>query len=209
LKPNRTSTFITSGYQNNNFTPVHTAPLNKTSLSDEALVQKYRASGDASCVQALFERYAHLVFGVCMKYLKNREESKDMVQRIFEKLLNDLSRHEIEKFRPWLFVLSKNACLMELRKWKTSHEKDTDFEQLNRADEPDEEVFMEKEADLHRLEEAMKKLNENQAVCVRLFYLENMSYEQVCAQTGYSMNEVKSHIQNGKRNLKNIMAQHK
>lgn len=178
-----------------------------TSLSDEALVEKYRALRDGSCMQALFQRYSHLVFGVCLKYLKNREESKDMVQRIFEKLLEDLPRHQVEKFKPWLFVLAKNACLMELRKRSRSAGKDVDVDSIHLADENDESLVMEKEAGLHRLEEAIKKLNENQAVCVRLFYLESYSYEDVSAKTGFTLNEVKSHIQNGKRNLRNLLAQ--
>lgn len=174
--------------------------------SDEELVRKYRSSRDGQSMRTLFERYAHLVFGVCMKYLKNREESKDMVQRIFEKLMREMHKHEIDKFRPWLFVLSKNACLMELRKKKWNSETEPDELQAG-ADEENWHLIMEKEESLHRLEEAMQQLNDKQAVCLRMFYMEGHSYEAVSQLTGFSLKEVKSHIQNGKRNLKNLIEQ--
>ena len=83
----------------------------------------YRNSGNAAYIGELFQRYTHLVFGVCMKYFKNVDESKDGVMDVFEKILTELKRHEVENFKPWLYFVAKNHCLMKLRKETALHVK--------------------------------------------------------------------------------------
>ncbi len=90
------------------------------SVSDQDLVEKYRASGDLEVLGVLYDRYIHLVYGVSLKYLKDREESKDAVMGIFEKLIADLKKHQVGNFKSWLHVMTKNFCLMKLRSSKYS-----------------------------------------------------------------------------------------
>jgi RNA polymerase sigma-70 factor (ECF subfamily) len=66
----------------------------------------------------------------------------------------------------------------------------------------------EKERMLKALENGVQLLNDHQRKCIELFYLKEKSYQEVAEQTGFSLNEVKSHIQNGKRNLKNYLSSH-
>jgi RNA polymerase sigma factor (sigma-70 family) len=179
---------------------------NTMTLSDGELIQKYKDSEDGYYVGELFKRYTHLVFGVCMKYLKDEEDSKDAVMQVFEKLMDDLKKHEISNFKSWLHSVAKNLCLMKLR--KTNREVPLEPVMENSASfvESGEELHLnEKEKQLLHLEEALNCLNDSQRVCVRLFYLEEKSYSQVAEITGFSVNEVKSHLQNGRRNLKNYM----
>lgn len=175
--------------------------------TDNELVSRYRLSHNSDYVGELFQRYTHLVFGVCMKYLQNDEHSKDAVMEIFEKLLIDLKKHDVDNFKSWLYSVAKNHCLMKLRKDKAH---------ANHVDEfgKDSLALMENEELLHHtngaeqelldksLYEGIEQLKEEQKVCVELFYLQRKSYEQVAEITGYSMMQVKSYIQNGKRNLK-------
>lgn len=176
-------------------------------MTDEEVVNAYRLSSDQQLVGELFERYSHLVFGVCLKYLKNRDESKDMVITIFEKLMNDLKNFNVQNFRPWLHTVTRNHCLMFLRKVnRPGTEKD--IETLSYKLKESEEELKEKnenEIQLTQLEESIKELNEEQRICITLFYLESKSYQEVSAITGWDMNKVKSYIQNGKRNLKNLI----
>jgi RNA polymerase sigma factor (sigma-70 family) len=176
-------------------------------LTDHELILKYRLTSDPEIIAELFQRYTHLVYGVCLKYLDDKDESKDAVMEIFEGLLEDILRHEIHNFKSWLHSVTRNHCLMKLRKTKPIR---MDMEAL---DENNDEVFVEFPLDLHledELEEhtlkemgsAMVTLKEPQRRCLELVYLEDKSYVEVCEITGYSMNEVKSHVQNGKRNLK-------
>lgn len=176
-------------------------------MTDEEVVEQYRLSSDQQLVGILFERYSHLVLGVCLKYLKNKDESKDMVIIIFEKLITDLKNFKVEKFRPWLHTVTRNQCLMLLRKInRPGTEKDIETLEYHLQDNNEEEVVKEKEVKINNLEEAIKELNEEQRICITLFYLEDKSYQQIEVSTGYEMNKIKSYIQNGKRNLKILLA---
>ena len=154
----------------------------------------------------LYERYVHLIFGVCLKYLRNEEESKDMSMLIFEKLAVAAKSQEIRNFKSWLHVLTKNECLMLLRSRKYKQEKAS----ASLADEEDMELALSLhpveedslEQNLQELELAIEELPPEQQTCIRLFYLEQKCYKEIAALTGYELNKVKSYIQNGKRNLR-------
>ncbi|MBI3520496.1 MAG: sigma-70 family RNA polymerase sigma factor [Bacteroidetes bacterium] len=176
-------------------------------FSDNELITEYKNSQNNVLVGVLYKRYAHLVLGLSLKYLKDEDEAKDAVMQIFEKLLSDLLKHNIDYFKSWLYTMSKNHCLMIIRSKQSRLKKEIDL-QIH-ADS-----FMETETDLHLnktgekekqytlLEKAINELNEDQKRCIELFYLKEKSYNEIVEITGYSMNEVKSFIQNGKRNLK-------
>lgn len=172
---------------------------------DSELISVFRETGDAALVGVLFSRYASLIYGVCLKYLKDREESKDASMQLFEKLLVALREHEIVHFRSWLYVTTRNHCLMQLRATRNRH-----FVEIS-------DEFMENETLLHlgndvefdanvgKLKRCMERLDDSQKRCVQLFFIEQKCYKDICGLTRYAYNEVKSHIQNGKRNLKICM----
>ena len=149
----------------------------------------------------------HLVYGVCMKYFRDEDDSKDAVMQIFEKLLLDLKKHEVQNFKGWLHTVAKNYCLMQLRK-KNPETPLTDnlIVENEIVLHRDEEQHLEERLTL--MEEAIAQLNEQQKICVELFYLKEKCYKEISELTGYTMNDVKSFIQNGKRNLKIYMEQH-
>ncbi|MFN6039054.1 MAG: RNA polymerase sigma factor [Bacteroidota bacterium] len=76
-------------------------------LSDSDLIAEFNKTENQLYFAAIYQRYSYLVFGLSMKYLKNEEESQDMVIQVFTKLLTDLKKHEIGYFRGWLFTLYK------------------------------------------------------------------------------------------------------
>lgn len=179
-------------------------------LSDSELVNQFRSNSDSMLVGELFRRYRHLVFGVCMKYLADEDESQDVQMQVFEKLLRDLGRHEVTQFKGWLYAVAKNECLMYLRskKSKRLHEQQlqkdlTEFVETESFLHP--EGITDTEHRLRHMENTLQQLNAQQRQCLELFYLHQKSYQQVAEATGYPLNEVKSHIQNGKRNLKITM----
>lgn len=184
---------------------------NIKSFSDEELLIAYKKSNDNKLFGELFERYTHLVFGVCMKYLKNEDNSKDAVMQIFEKLIEDLKTQDILNFKSWIYSVAKNHCLMKLRKEKTvEKEKNLFFNNLRVEVMESADVMHQYEKEglnekIPELNKAIKFLNEEQRNCIELLYLQNKSYKEVSQITGYSMKKVKSYIQNGKRNLKNYL----
>lgn len=182
-------------------------PEKYNEYSDNELITEYKNTRNNVFVGILYKRYAHLVLGLSLKYLKDKDEAQDAVMQIFEKLLSDLLKHHIEYFKSWLYTFSKNHCLMMLRS-KQSRQNKADEMELH-AD-----LFMETSDNLHlnaggekeeqyvALENAILNLSKEQKICVELFYLKQKSYQEITEITGYSLNEVKSYIQNGKRNLK-------
>ncbi len=169
-------------------------------LSDEELVHRYASRDEELAFAALFQRYSHLVYGVCLKYLKNVEAAKDASQQIFIKLLEDLKSHDVMFFKSWLYTVARNHCLMELRKSKPELEKEFSEEIVEFEDDWHQKV--KRDEFLTQLEAAVQELNKKQRVCIRHFYIDKMSYAEVARQTTYDIKEVKSAIQNGKRNLK-------
>lgn len=178
--------------------------------NDLELVAQYKQTNDNTFVGILFQRYTHLIFGVCLKYLKDEDEAQDASMQIFEKLLVDLKKHEVQQFKAWLHMVCKNYCLMQLRSGATKlkHAKEM-HKDLSAVMESDYELHLTientKEIQLTHMEECIKGLNEEQRLCVELFYLKEKSYQEVSETTNLTMNNVKSYIQNGKRNLKNCI----
>ncbi len=186
--------------------------------TDKKLVNAYKKSGNREYIGQLFKHYTHLVYGVCLKYLEDEDKSKDAVMDIFEKLIEDLRKHDIAHFKSWLYQVSKNHCLMQLRREKNQgsihYEMDEknarlfmeSFIDLHHNNEEEEE---EKAALVNKLNRAMCVLKDEQRTCIELMYLKDKSYKEIAETTGYKMKQVKSFIQNGKRNLKQIMNNNK
>lgn len=169
------------------------------------MLEKYRSTQDTAVLGVLYERYMHLVYGACLKYLKDAETSKDAVMNIFEELVVKLKTHRVDNFRSWLFVVSKNHCLMHLR--REGKIKTTEIPEAVMQSEDDAHLngVMEKEKHLVALEECLDKLPAEQQRMVRMFYLENRCYNDIADSTGMEWNRIRSHIQNGRRNLKICM----
>jgi len=186
--------------------------------SDEELLAKYRREGDIEILGQLYEKYMHLVYGVCLKYLEEREWAKDEVMNIFTKLVTAVPQQEIGNFKTWLYVVTKNHCLMLLRSRKSevAHAEammnDPVFFMENSSgmhpmgkDEGIDSDDLSGEDGMKRLEECIERLREEQRNCIRLFFYEGCSYRQISEKLGVDETKVKSYIQNGKRNLKICM----
>lgn len=181
--------------------------------SDENLVINYQNTKNNLVVGELFKRHSLMCYTVCIKYLKNDDAAHDATMNIFEKLFNDLQKHQINNFKSWLHTVCKNHCLILLRKPKVlisideSEEENSHlFMQLSNVLNHDDNKH-EKEEKLQVLEQCIFELKDKQRECIELFFLKQKSYQEISKQTGYTENEVKSYIQNGKRNLKILLEQ--
>lgn len=176
-------------------------------LTDSELVSRFRSTEDLTLVSELFGRYTSMIYGVCLKYLRDRDDAKDAAMQLFEKLPSALKNHEIANFKSWLYVTARNHCLMQIRskKGKKTEEISDQVVETDFLLHQEQESGL--ETDLARLEKCIRTLTEDQQRCVRLFFLEEKSYKEITTITGYDLNQVKSYIQNGKRNLKICMEQ--
>ena len=177
-----------------------------TTETDKELVAAFKQSGDTNYLSILYQRYMDLVYGVCLKYFKDVEKSKDAVMDIYEELNTKLRQHEVDNFKGWLHVVARNHCLMQLRSprnMKTTEFK-ADFMQSAENTHLNGEV-LEKEKSFIKLEQCLDTLTEEQKQSVQLFYLDKKCYNEIAEITGYDWNKVRSYIQNGRRNLKLCM----
>ena len=171
---------------------------------DKELIEKYKASGSLDILGELYQRYMDLVYGVCLKYLKEPEDAKDCVLNIFEELVTKLKKHDVDNFKGWLYQLAKNHCLMRLRKQKpVTVNIDVSFMQSEENIHLDGEL--EKEENFKQMQYCLGQLNDEQRRVIELFYLKNKCYKEISEITAIEINKVRSFIQNGRRNLKICM----
>ena len=175
------------------------------SLTDEALLNEFKKGNDQQTLAQLYLRYTDLVYGVCMKYLKDAEAAKDAVMNIYQELLTKLQTHAVENFKSWLYVVAKNHCLMQLRKDKKMVTVEFTPAVMQSEDFSHLDNVLDKENELKKLEYCIEHLPDEQKQSIQLFYLDNKCYNEIVEQTGYEWNTVRSLIQNGRRNLKICM----
>jgi len=172
-------------------------------ITDQELLQKYHADHNSEWLGILLQRYTLLLLGVCMKYLKNEDEAKDSVQQIFLKVIQELQKYKVEYFKSWMYMVAKNHCLMKLRNRPDKIPAELTEKLMAAPDEEtDWQTLLQTDYTLDLLEAALKELTPGQQQCVTLFYLQKKSYQEISDTTGFTMLQVKSYIQNGKRNLK-------
>jgi RNA polymerase sigma-70 factor (ECF subfamily) len=175
-------------------------------VSDQQLLENFYTDHNTEWLGILLPRYTLLLLGVCMKYLKNEEEAKDCVQQIFLKVITELQKYRVDYFKSWLYMVAKNHCLMKIRdkqgktpvelseKYLTATEEKPDLQNLRQNDET-----------LALMSEALHELSKEQQQCVTLFYFQKKSYQEISDETGFTLMQVKSYIQNGKRNLRLLL----
>lgn len=174
-------------------------------INDSELLQRFYDDHNNEWLGILLQRYTLLLLGVCMKYLKDEEHARDAVQQVFEKVIIELQKYKVEYFKSWLYMIAKNHCLMQLRN-KGRYVSELN-ENIVEKEMPDKNTFIQKDQQLDDIAAALQQLNKEQQQCVTLFYLQKKSYHEIVSITGYTLMQVKSHLQNGKRNLKILVEQ--
>ena len=177
-------------------------------ITDQELLEKFYTDRNNEWLGILLQRYTLLLLGVSMKYLKNEEEAKDSVQQIFLKVIQELQKYKVVYFKSWLYMVAKNHCLMKLRERTGKITAQINDKLTSQPEEePDRQKIVHNDHTLDLMESALKELNPEQQQCVTLFYLQKKSYQEISESTGYNLLQVKSYIQNGKRNLKILIEQ--
>lgn len=179
--------------------------ISQNTLTDKELVVLYKESGDMAVLGELYQRYMDLVYGVCLKYFKEPEAAKDSVIQVFEELVGKLKKHDVDNFKGWLHMVAKNHCLMQLRTPKNLKTVEFRTELVQTEENVHLNGVLEKEENFQKLEYCLGTLTVEQREAIRLFYLEGKCYNEIVEITGQEWNQVRSFIQNGRRNLKICM----
>jgi RNA polymerase sigma-70 factor (ECF subfamily) len=143
--------------------------ISSHSLTDAELILLYKQSGDLGVLSQLYQGYMDLVYGVCLKYFKESERSKDAVMQIFEELIVKLKKHEVENFKSWLYQLAKNHCLMQLRTPRNLKTVEVSESLVQNEETTHLNGVMEKEENFQRLEYCLTTLSEDQRKAIQLF----------------------------------------
>ncbi|HMT95553.1 MAG TPA: sigma-70 family RNA polymerase sigma factor [Ferruginibacter sp.] len=179
--------------------------LSHSRETDEQLLAAYKSTADMALLSELFQRYMELIYGVCLKYLEDREPAKDAVLDIFEELVIKLQKHEVINFKAWVYQLAKNHCLMKLRAGRKFTKISSEPELMQNEELLHLDNGNNREEQFKHLELCLQQLQDEQKIAIELFYLQKKCYNEIVEQTGMEWNKVRSHIQNGRRNLKICM----
>ena len=179
--------------------------ISTTSLSDAELLLLYKKTGELQVLSELYQRYMELVYGVSLKYLKDPESARDTVMQVFEELIPKLKKHDVENFKSWLHQVVKNHCLMQLRTPRNLRTVEINPDLVQSEENVHLNGVLEKEENFARLDYCLNTLSDDQRKIIQLFYLEGKCYNEIVEQTGIEWNQVRSLIQNGRRNLKKCM----
>lgn len=169
--------------------------------SDEELIVHYQQSGDNQWLGLLLERHTLLLLGIAMKYLKDKAQAQDAVQQVFIKTITNFPKEPVQNFKGWLYILMRNHCFGVLRN-ANFHASDEVLIHLESPESKSHEEWMSDELMRQQMHQAIESLNAEQQICIRLFYIEERSYKEIMERTQFSFEQVKSYVQNGKRNLK-------
>lgn len=181
----------------------------KEYTSDEELLKDYKKSGNKELFADLFKKHVTIVYGTCLFYLQDKDEAQDATMQLFEKLMTETINRDINNFKGWLSFVVRNHCISIIRKNKSlsKHIKSYyEFEYETPVYDEEEKInSVNDEFMLEHMKDCLPKLKDNQRICIELFYLKNKSYQSIADETSFSLNEIKSYIQNGKRNLKLLL----
>lgn len=172
-------------------------------FTDIELLKNFK-SHENEILEEIYKRYSHLVYGVCLKYLDSKDESLDTVVEIFELLIDKIPKHTIYNFKSWLYSVTKNHCLMKLRKLKREQEALAEHYIINQNSN-DLESFELEMLYSEKVENALEQLSNEQRICIELFYYQNKSYTEIFEETGFEIKSVKSYLQNGRIKLKKLI----
>lgn len=173
--------------------------------TDAELVLRFKESGDLKILGELYQRHMEMLYGVCLKYMKDPETARDSVMQLFEQLIQKLKKHDVENFKNWIYQVAKNHCLMQLRTPKNLKTTELPQHLMQTDDNVHLNGVLEKEEEYNKLEHCINSLPDDQKKMIELFYLKGKCYNEIVEITGCNWNQVRSHIQNGRRNLKTCM----
>ncbi|MCB0637390.1 MAG: RNA polymerase sigma factor, partial [Lewinella sp.] len=179
-------------------------------LSDEELLAAARGRRRERFCDEIFRRYHVEVYGLCLYLLREASLSQDLTLQIFAKAFTELSGAEVSQLRPWLLALTRNTCLNHLKQAKKRQQARQDWQartgeqNMLYAENRALETFslLQEPGDDDRLHALLATLPAEQRRCLELFYWEGLSYREIAARTGFAEKQVKSYLQNGKRQLR-------
>lgn len=175
--------------------------MNLQNLSDEKLMMQYQM-GSYESFQELYRRHSGIVYGFIKKRIKNEAMTSDIFQEVFMKLHKSKNLYKKElPFRPWLFTITQNALVDEVRKMKGKIFADVDLDQL----EDSRQSFNVK----INLTPILTDLSLTQKAAIEMRYVEDKTFKEIAAALNTSEANVRQIVSRAIRNLKDLIGKGK
>jgi RNA polymerase sigma-70 factor (ECF subfamily) len=169
-------------------------------------LKMYLKTGNTKYWGFIFEKYKKQIYIRNLKMLTNNKEAEDVTSETFIKAFENSQNFDLKRlFFPWLSQIATNLCIDKIRRKKVIQFLPFE-EQINTNDPDTSENEAERKELRSQIIKAINKLKSPQKRCFCFFYIHQKSYQEIVGLTGFSYNEVRSHIQNGKRKFKQFMS---
>ena len=162
---------------------------------DAGILMERIARGDLAAFEALYDRYARLVYGVALRILKNETAAEDLTQSVFMKTFTAPTAYRAGNFTGWISRVTRNCALDMLRK-RDSQTADLSAFAFAASDEPVEDTVI-ANIDAQRARAIMSQLPDEQRTSLELAFFEGMSHNEIAASTGTPLGTVKTRIRSG------------
>jgi RNA polymerase sigma-70 factor (ECF subfamily) len=168
-------------------------PLNN--LADEVLAERFQTTGEMMYFEEIWRRYSKVVYAKCLWFLRDASAAEDVTADVFVKVIASLrAQYRPYHFAGWLFTVGRHECINHV---KQAAERlrggNTDDLHLVAPGDPT------RAADI---ESVLSRLSAPQRIAIKLFCANRYSYEEIAALEGWTLKEVKAHLQNGRRRFK-------
>ena len=176
---------------------------------------KSALNGDMSAFEELIIQYEKKVYNVALRVLKNPDDAMDISQEVFIKIYKNLDKFDGKaSFSTWLYRITTNTCIDELRKrkGKETYSIDNDIENeegsykrefVDNSPTPEEQTIIKESG--NEIIKAMENLSDEHRTIITLRDIEGLSYNEIADITGVSIGTVKSRISRARLSLKNII----
>jgi RNA polymerase sigma-70 factor (ECF subfamily) len=161
--------------------------------------------GDTQYFSYFVEKYKDIVYSIAFKVLRNREDAEEMAQESIVKAFKSLHTFKGDaKFSTWLYRITYNNCISEVRKKKLKFVS-TDDVQI--PDEPEEMNLdgIPEENRAKYVKAALEKLPEDEYTLILLYYFEDKSVEEISEITRLSESNAKVKLFRARKKLHTIL----
>ena len=186
-------------------------------MSDEKtdILIKSALKGDMQSFEELMYQYEKKVYNVALRVFKNPEDAKDISQDVFIKIYKNLDKFDNKSsFSTWIYRITTNTCIDELRKRKgketVSIDNDNEYDEgrfkrefADNEPTPEEKVIS-KEGESEIIK-SMNTLSDEHRTIIVMRDIEGLSYTEISEIIGVSIGTVKSRISRARLQLKNII----
>ena len=164
--------------------------------------------GDDKSQRWIFERYYRLMFGVCLRYVSDRDATQDVVQEGFLKIFSSINKYSSKgSFEGWMRRIMVNTAIDAIRSRKATglvlgveESFDSVAEEMPETIDDDEMNFT-----VHDVQAAMAQLSPMYRMVFNLHVFDNLAHKEISEQLGISIGTSKSNLAKARRNLRILL----